>query len=150
MVDMPASKKEGLIGVTTYVSAAAATTIAAATTAVKAAGTFATRMDANGVTVTTSNKVTYDGVQKRNAMFRFNGTVNVATADDNVTVEIWKNGAEVVGASASILSVTSVATFDFSFMDEISLDDYFEIYLVNEDTTANLTLNLNAELSLVA
>lgn len=139
--DMPLSKDGTQLGTVATITSAAATTIATAEVAVKAAGTYAKAFGSaeSGFAVDVSGKaIDYSNRETRDVWVDFTGSVTVASGDDDVTVDIYAGGAAALTQTVS--SSSSVSAFAIKGLVEIEAGESIEIYLTNEDTTANLTL----------
>ncbi len=131
------------------VATPAATTIGGTTLYYKAAGTFASQGGAaQGFTVGTDNTITYTDRQTRDVVVRVVGTVTVATGDDAIKVAVYVGGAkafEITGTTSS-----SALAVDFIGAAEIDAGEKIEIYLKNDDATANLTLSAGFKVQVFA
>jgi len=123
-----------------YVSSSAETTISSIGAAVKVAGTT-TNVTAKNFTHT-DNRATYTG--KDTHVFQVTASISMTSAGNNVVASlfVYKNGS-VIAASEQQRRVntgTDVGNAALNVMVELAENDYIEIWIANETTTANFTV----------
>ncbi len=133
-----------------FFSVAAATTIVTAGTPVKAAGTTAivdddrASTDRSQVTVATTNRLTYDGTPRRRCMI--NADVALSHADvegatQRLGAQLFLNGVIVQGAEAQAdVDANGQSMVSVHAVLELCLNDFLELYVSNEESTANVTV----------
>lgn len=95
----------------------------------------------------TNNRVTNTGTKK---VFRFTGFVSLASNNNNeIHVAFFKNGAIVPCSEQSV--VTNAAgrrsAIPFVCNGELDTEDFVEVYVKNQTSEANITIdNLNVEI----
>lgn len=116
------------------------TVIAVATTPVLIAGTFALGGSA-GLVVTSAGRVTNSTGNTVLVDLKFQGLLDVATGTDTLDLIIHKGDSPVTHPSFA-KSVTAGTPVEFTFNWQLSLADteYVEVYVVNNDTTENITV----------
>ncbi len=142
--DMPLSgSKPDPAGGAYKVATSATTTIAAAGAAVKAAGVTAGKGAKKDVTIATSNRITMDNRSKRLMHVHFEGTLDVASGTDALNAQLFKNGALIAGATSLSVAVTAGTPLAVSIdiLVELVVGDFLEIFVENEDTSANVDLS---------
>lgn len=122
-----------------YISSAAATTISGGGTAVKMAGTTTATGALNFTHA--DNKLTYTGTPTSRFFVIATVSVSVASGADNVSVQIYKDGSLITGAEQRANTSTSAAVANVVVAIDTTLatNSYLEIWLENEDATANIT-----------
>lgn len=133
-----------------YFSSASATTIATAGTPVKAAGTTAAiagmsaSTDSVDVTVATTNRLTYTGNARKRMLLNANvdlSHADVEGATQRCGVQIYLNGSAITGAeNRADVEANGRNNLSVSAVIEMGLDDYVEIWVSNEESTANVTV----------
>lgn len=127
-----------------YFSSAAETTIGSAGVYVKAAGTTAAQEE-TGVTVATTNRVTYDGALTRDFTIQVTVSVSLAAggANDNIGIKIAKNDTPIDGSEIRryIGTATQTGAMACQWHVPMATDDYVEIWVANIDATANVTID---------
>ncbi len=133
-----------------FFSAAAATTIATAGTAVKAAGTTgattAPRDSTNvsNVTIATDNRLTYTGLQRRRVMLNANVALSHADiegATQRLGAQLFINGVFASGSEVQVdVEANGQSTVSIHVVIELCLNDFVELYVTNEESTANVTV----------
>ena len=120
-----------------YISSAAQTTIANQGTAVKMAGTT-TAFDVQNFTHS-DNRLLYSGAPTSRFFVWANVTLDVATGTDNLSVQLFKDGSFITGAESRTTNDAGLPN-NVTVMASVSLatNSYIELYLENEDTTANI------------
>lgn len=138
--DMPLGRVYDHASAAMNLASSSATTISTAGTAVKAAGTTAERGTAYGFTVDTDNQIHYDLRPTRQFTAYVKASVDVASGTDDLSVQLVKNGSTVVAEKT--VNVTSGTPGEVEFVTPVvlSVADYLELHVVNEDTTENVTL----------
>ena len=133
-----------------YFSSSAATTITTAGTPVKAAGTtaaiasLADATDSVDVTVATTNRLTYTGNQRKR--FFLNAQVSLSHADvegatQRCGAQLYLNGAAITGAEVQAdVEANGRSMVTVSAVIEMGLDDFVEVFVSNEESTANVTV----------
>jgi len=120
-----------------YVSSAAQTTIAGAGTAVKMAGTttaISTRQFTH-----TDNKLLYTGQITSRFWITATVTLDVASGADNLSVQLFKSGALITGSEQRVFNTAGEPSQVTAMIDTtLATGNYIEIYVENEDTTANI------------
>ncbi len=124
-----------------YITTPIATPIAEAGTFVKALGTTTITM-LNGMTMPISNRLVYTGAPDRSFHISASMSFTSLGANDNVSLAIAKNG--------SVLDHSELTRFLASGNDQgstsvhadavLSTNDYFELFVTNEDDTMNFTM----------
>ena len=132
-----------------YFSSAAATTIATAGTPVKAAGTtaaisgLADATDSADITIATTNRLTYTGNQRKR--FFLNAEVALSHADvegatQRCGAQLYLNGSAITGSeNQADVEANGRSMVTVSAVIEMGLDDFVEIFVSNEESTANVT-----------
>ena len=133
-----------------YFSSASATTIATAGTPVKAAGTtaaiagLADATDSVDVTVSATNRLTYTGNQRKR--FFINAQVALSHADvegatQRCGAQLYLNGAAITGSeNQADVEANGRSMVTVSAVIEMGLDDFVEVFVSNEESTANVTV----------
>jgi adenylate cyclase class IV len=120
-----------------YISSAAQTTISTAGTAVKMSGTttaISTRQFAHA-----SNRLTYEGQRTSRFIIMAVVSLDVASADDIISVQLFKNGSLITGSEQRSDNTSAKPTNIMVMIDTtLAVGDYVEIWIENEDTTANI------------
>jgi|TARA_Y100000310_G_scaffold24623_1_gene23642 hypothetical protein len=120
-----------------YISSAAQTTISGAGTAVKMAGTTTQISDRQFSHA--DNKLTYTGQRTSRFIITAVVSLDVASADDIISVQLFKNGSLITGAEQRSDNTAAKPTNIVVMIDTtLATSDYVEIYIENEDTTANI------------
>lgn len=141
--DMPLSGQGDRFGGSYKVSSSAETVIATLGVPVKAAGTMVAQGDSLGVTVATTNRITWTRREPRMVFVSFRGKLDVAAAADALMAHIYKNGAALATAlNSQAVSVTAGSPLEVTISGYVEMDanDYIEVWVENEDTNANVTL----------
>jgi hypothetical protein len=140
--DMPLAGSGDRVGGAFRVSSAAVTTIAGAGTEVKMAGTTAAAGDTVGVTVATTNRITWDNRKPGLVHVYAEGLVDIVTGTDAVVVHVFKNGVAITGAAlkSEIKTVTAASDLAWTISGCVEMDqgDYLELWVENSDTTENV------------
>ena len=120
-----------------YVSTPAQTTISSSGAAVKMAGTT-TALSTTKFTHT-DNKLLYTGTPTSRFFVFANVTLDVASADDILSVQLFKSGSLITGAEARSDNTSAKPTNIVVAIDTtLATNEYIEIYVENEDTTENI------------
>ena len=120
-----------------YISSAAQTTISGAGTAVKMAGTT-TAISERSFTHT-SNKLLYSGQRTSRFWITASVRLDVASGTDTLSVQIFKTGSLITGSEQRISNTAGLPSQVTVMIDTtLATGDYVEIYVENEDTTANI------------
>lgn len=86
-----------------------------------------------------SNKVTYQPENKRNAVFTIAGNLSVNQINRVISIAIVKNEQSAVRYGETTLRITTAnQPFQFAFvvyLEDISADDYFEIYYTSANNS---------------
>lgn len=122
-----------------YISSSAETTISASSTWYLAAGT-STETTANGFTVSTSNRVTYDGDPDVLAIAVASLSVSAASASKELSLGLGFNGS--IHSSSPQLVMAGTDPLGVTIVDLITLStaDYLELFVSNETDTTNATI----------
>jgi hypothetical protein len=129
-----------------YVSTPASTSIAVAGTAVKGAGTTTLFGEtANKFDMPTDNRLRYTGTPTRTVKVSANISVELDTAivSKLLTAKIYKNGALITGAVNQAFAPATTAKpvqISVDAMVSLALNDYVEVWVANEDSTDNVTI----------
>lgn len=145
MADVAMSKKGGSVAAVMNFHSEGVTAITQAGLAHKADGGTNSSGAAAGATVSAANRLTYDDPQSRDCVMRFTGEVTVLTTGSAITVQVLKNGSEVV---SQIKKPTDnlVAHFDHSCVCPLTIDDYLEIFVANDINANDLIVNTGFQL----
>lgn len=91
-----------------------------------------------------SNKITYQPANKRNAIFTIAGNLSVDQINRVISIGIVKNGVATTRYGETTLRITTAnQPFQFSFLvllEDISPGDYFEIYYYSANTGDAITI----------
>ena len=133
-----------------YFATAAATTIVTAGVAAKAAGTTAattpSRRSTNvsNVTIATDNRLTYTGLHRRRMLVSANVTLSHAGVEgetQQLGAQLLINGTDGVGSEARVdVEANGQGALSLHLVIELCLNDFVELYVTNEESTANVTV----------
>ena len=84
---------------------------------------------------------TYQGTKDIYSSFTFNiAFEKVGGGNDDYEYVIYKNNS-MISSSATIRNADRAETFTMVYSDTVSMDDFYQIYVRNNDDTANITIN---------
>lgn len=125
-----------------YISAAAATTISVAGAYYKAAGTTTLYGAEDTSDGSTDNRIVYTGTPDRNFFVLASISMTSASSNQVISYKLAKNGTVIdstyvtrkvgTGSDVGALAVAGYAA--------LSTNDYLEMYVTNETTASNVTL----------
>lgn len=115
------------------------TSIAVAGTPVLVAGTWVEE-EVSQFTTTAAGRITYNGERDIKAPILASLSCRMASGSDtDVTFYLYKNGVQVASsAQGNTVKAAAVGNTSIMFQDTISQNDYYEIYVANEDSTINI------------
>jgi len=123
------------------ITAQAATTISTPGTMVKAAGTTALT-NARNFTMPSDNRLTYTGVPDRHIHIALSVSFTTSGTNEDISIAIAKTGV--------VLTHSKLTRFLATGMDHgatashgdviLSTNDYLEIFVTNEDSTSDVTI----------
>lgn len=125
------------MGGATY--AAGLGTVATLGVAVKLVAVTTAKGNASLVTVGTDNTFTAAFTDARVLRVQGRFDVDVASGTDNLTMHIFVNGASVFETAAQSVAAATLKLFEFDVLLTVAATETIEIYVENEDTTANIT-----------
>ena len=117
-----------------------ATVIGAINTPVKVAGTFSVG-EVSTFTADNTGKLTYTGATTTTVQFAASVTLDVVGTNQDLTVQLHKNGIAIPAAKIS-RTVTSGSAGNVGLFYNISMtaSDYVEIYVANSSSTNDITV----------
>ena len=117
------------------------TTIAVAGTPVLVAGTWV-EQEVSQFTTTAAGRITYNGERAIKAPILASLSCRMASGSDtDVTFYLYKNGVQLAAsAQGNTVKAAAVGNTSLIYQDTIEENDYYEIYIANEDSTINIVV----------
>ncbi len=128
-----------------YVSSPASTGALSADTYVLATGTSSAIGTPVRYTVSSANRLTYNGTPDRTSIIVCSASLELdsAAVDDELGLEIHQNGTLITGTTmmgyADATTATTVNIVTMAIVADVSTNDYFEPFVANIDATSALT-----------
>ena len=87
----------------------------------------------------TDNKLLYTGQITSRFWITATVTLDVASGADNLSVQLFKSGALITGSEQRVFNTAGEPSQVTAMIDTtLATGNYIEIYVENEDTTANI------------
>lgn len=114
-------------------------TIASAGVAVKLVNTSSQSDDASGFTVGTDGVITATFPGTRLIKIEAVVFMNVASGTDACTIHVFKNGVSIYETGSHLIASATLEMFRLKSQFNVANGDTLEIYVENEDDTADLS-----------